>query len=334
MIDAAQLLPSLSLIIVNYNTREFLRQCLASIQIHESQADVIVVDNASRDGSVAMVRQEFPRVTVLEMGWNAGFAAANNAGLEQAVGDFVVLLNSDTVLEDASLSRCAQWMRENPKLGACSPRLIGVDDRPQQCRYSFPSLREMIRVALWMPPSDCPNTVGWLAGTALVLKRQALDEIGGGLDDGFWMYWEDADLSARLLKAGWSLEPFEAGHVRHYGGASGGGLDATRRADLHAWYVYGRHRWFAKHRSIATRFGLVVFDVIDTARQALRGLVRPSRRGDLVHARVSARVLWDRLFGGKPVIPGGKMALCQEPIGVVENKAAMRKKAALKRASL
>jgi GT2 family glycosyltransferase len=308
---------SLSLIIVNYNTREFLRQCLASIQIHEPRTDVIVVDNASRDGSVAMVRAEFPHTTVVEMGCNAGFAAANNAGLEQAVGDFVVLLNSDTVLEDTSLSRCAQWMRENPKIGASSPRLIGVDDRPQQCLYAFPSLREMIRVALWMPPKNSTISLGWLAGTALVLNRQALNAIGGGLDDGFWMYWEDADLSARLLKAGWSLELFEAGHVRHYGGASGGGLDATRRADLHSWFVYGRHRWFAKHRSVATRSALIVFDLIDAVRQALRGLVKPSRRGDLIHARVTVRVLWDRLFGTKPAIPGA-----------VKIEAQMRKKTA------
>jgi GT2 family glycosyltransferase len=306
MSDSPAEVTTLSLIIVNYNTKDLLRQCLASIAVKEPRAQVIVVDNASRDGSLAMVQTEFPSVTTLDMGWNAGFAAANNAGLEKANGEFLVLLNSDTVLEDDSLSKCAQWMKLHPEIGASSPRLIGVDDQPQECLYAYPSLRDMVRKALWLPQRSLDGSVGWLAGTALMLNRAALIQIGGKLDDGFWMYWEDADLSARLLKAGWKVEPFEGGHVRHYGGASGGGSDATRRADLHAWYVYGMHRWFSKHRSFIDRCGLVVFDLMNSIRQTLRGLRRSSCRGEMIHARVTVRVLLGRLIGRTPPIPGKK----------------------------
>lgn len=294
----------LDLIIVSYNTRDLLRDCLASISRLEPKAHVVVVDNGSRDGSVEMVRGEFPQVVCHEMGWNAGFAAANNAGLERCHGDFVVLLNSDTVLEDDSLSRCVSWMREHPEVGATSPRLIGADNLPQQCRYAFPKVSEMFREALWLKPHAEDPVTGWLAGTALMLRREALDAIGGRLDDTFWMYWEDADLSARLTRAGWLVQPFEGGHIRHYGGASGGGNDATRRADLHSWYLFGKYRWFAKHGRRGASLGVYLLDSIDVVRKTVRGTIRPGREGERIHARVMMKALWNQLLHRRPPIPG------------------------------
>ena len=297
---------TLDLIVVSYNTRELLRQCLDSVGRHAPEARAIVVDNASRDGSPEMVRDEFPAVELVSTGWNAGFAAANNAGLERSRAEFVVLLNSDTVLSDDSLQRCARWMRARPEVGASSPRLIGADDRPQQCLYPLPRFSAIVREALRLPASPPrPNDEGWLAGTALVLRRAALESIGGRLDAAYWMYWEDCDLSARLRAAGWRLEPFEGGSIRHYGGASGGGADESRRADLHAWYVFGRHRWFAAHRPGAEAAGLWLLDMLDVARMGLRGAVHPNRRVAWAQAGVTARVLWDRLFGRRPAYPGG-----------------------------
>ncbi len=297
--------PRLSLIIVNYNTRDLLCQCLASIAQHEPGAEVIVIDNASRDGSAAAVREGFPTVTCLDMGWNAGFAAANNAGLARARGDYLVLLNSDTVLEDDSLSRCVAWMDAHPDVGATSPKLMGTDDRPQLCLYPMPSVGVLVRQALRRPVLEGPVTEGWLAGTALMLRREALAAIGGGLDDGFWMYWEDADLSARLRKAGWRLEPFPGGQIRHHGGASGGGDDAARRADLHAWYLFGKYRWFAKHGGFGARAAVLMLDTLDVARKAVRGTIYPKRRAERTHAGVMLRAIGNHLRGVAPPIPGG-----------------------------
>ena len=297
--------PNLSIIIVNYNTRVLLQQCLASVCTHEPGAEVIVADNASHDGSSAMIRREFPQVELVEMGWNAGFAAANNAGLSRATGDFLILLNSDTLLPDQSLSRCAAWMNERPEVGASSPRLIGQDDQPQQCIYAFPRFRDIALQAFRLAPtrrtSDEP---GWLAGTALVIRRAALASVGGRLDENYWMYWEDCDFSARLLKSGWRLETFEGGWVRHLGGASGGGADSSRRADLHAWYMYGMHRWFTTHRPRVESTGLWLLDGVDVLRKTIRGTLRPGRSIEKSQARALASVLIGRLRGRRPQLPG------------------------------
>lgn len=297
----------LTLVIVNYNTRDFLQHCLKSIRTHAPDAQVIVVDNDSRDDSPGMVRREFPVVELIEMGRNAGFAAANNVGIAHARGDYIVLFNSDAALVDRALDRCVQWLDERPWIGAASPRLVGVDDQPQSCFYPFPRLSSMLREAFRLPPRSSHGDTedeGWLAGTALVIRRLALESIGGGLDESFWMYWEDCDLSARLLAAGWRLAAFDGGWIRHHGGASGGGLDSNRRADLHAWYVYGKHHWFRKHRPRYEASVLWVLDALDVARKAIRGTIRSRRRGERVHAGVTGRVLRDRLRGVPPRVPG------------------------------
>jgi GT2 family glycosyltransferase len=300
----------LSIVIVSYNTRELLRQCLDSLQRHAPAAQVIVVDNASRDGSAQMVRAEFPHIEVLASPDNRGFAAANNAGLRLATSDPVVLLNSDTVVEDDSLGRCADWMREHPRVGALSPRLIGADGKPQQCLYSFPSLRELLRIAFWLqdPPQEKDVTDGWLAGTALFLRREALAQIGGQLDAGYFMYWEDVDLSARLRQAGWGRVVFPEAHVRHYGGASSGSPNSDFRAELLAWYAYGRHRYFARYRPPLEAAGLWLLDALEVPRNLLRGW----RRGRFDSARTEAgvvlKVLMWRLAGKAPPRPAAVQA--------------------------
>src|SRR5258708_27586179 len=127
----AQPTAMLSVVIVSFNTRDLLRQCLSSLRRHEPGAQVIVVDNASRDGSPVMVRDEFPEAALVRSPTNDGFAAANNLGLRLATGDPVVLLNSDTLLHDPALSRCASWLDDHPRTGAVSPRLVGSDGKPQ-----------------------------------------------------------------------------------------------------------------------------------------------------------------------------------------------------------
>lgn len=308
--------PELSLVIVSYNTRDLLRQCLASIGEHCPSAEVIVVDNASRDGSAAMVAEEFPGARLIASPSNDGFAAANNLGLARASGEFVVLLNSDTVLEDDSLSRCAAWMRAEPRLGAASPLLVGVDGRPQECFHRMPSLAGMLRRALRRPtpPLDGDrDPAGWLAGTALMVRREALEAAGGRLDDAYFMYWEDADLSARLREAGWDLARFSGGHVLHYGGASGGGDDANRRGDLYAWSCYGKYRWFARHRGAGEALGLWLFDWVEVARKLARGLARPARRHELGQARILAGVLARRALGLAPPRPGAAGTAARRP---------------------
>ncbi len=305
--DRNGLRPKISVVIVNYNTRDLLADCLESLGRFESHAQVIVVDNASRDGSEAMVRERFPQTIVIQSGRNAGFAGANNLGIAQSTGDFIVLLNSDTRLEEPAISTTVAWLERHPDIGATSPKLLGADDLPQSCVYPWPRLRDLWREAFRLPAQKPASTSdGWIAGTCLVVRRSALEEVGGGLDESYWMYWEDADLSYQLRRQGWSVIPFDGATIRHYGGASGGGDDSSRRPDLHAWYLYGKHRWFRKNGVPLAAMGVWLLDALDVPRKWVRSIVRPNRTAELAHAKVQARALANALIGRKPPVPGSK----------------------------
>lgn len=301
---------SLSIVIVNYRTPALLRACLASIERHCPSSQTIVVDNGSGDSSAELVRREFPRVELVELAENRGFAGGNNAGLARCRGEFILLFNSDAELEDDSLSRCVNYLKHHPRMGAVSPRLIGGDGRPQQCLYRFPSARDRLRQALRQPSPSLNGSEAeeaseafWLAGTALLIRRQALKEIGGFLDDGYFMYWEDADVSARLRRAGWGLAQVDDAWVRHHGGASGGGDDQRRRPDLQAWFDYGRHRFFAKNRSASESAAIWLLDAVEALRKLLRAGVRPDRRYEAAQAWILAKVLLRTLAKSAPPRP-------------------------------
>ncbi len=291
------------MVVVNFNTVDLLRQCLNSLATFEPRAQVIVVDNASRDGSEIMVSQHFPEVQIIQSGQNAGFAAANNLGIDRSTGEYVILLNSDTRLESEALTATADWMDANPSVGATSPRLIGADDILQTCQYPWPNARDLWRKALKLKISPMKITTGWLAGTCLVLRRVTLEQIGGHLDDQYWMYWEDADLSRQIANKGWLLKPFEGATVRHFGGASGGGADATRRADLHAWYLYGKYHWFRKNKGLAGLLSVWILDLLDLPRKWMRSLRHPERTAERAHAKVQAAALWRFIKGVRPNVP-------------------------------
>lgn len=296
----------LSIVIVSFNTCKLLDDCLASIEKHCYDYEVIVVDNDSRDESVQMVRSKYPDVNLICPNANLGFAGANNRAIEESQGEYIILLNSDTILEDDSLNRCVEYMNQNPKTGAVSPKLLGVDGVYQRAFHAFPSVTKRIRQAFArnreIKVAD-PVDEGWLAGTALMLRRTALEDIGGKLDSNYWMYWEDADTSAHLIRKGWKVEVCADACIRHYGGASGGGPDAQRRSDLYAHYAWGEQKWFFKNRPIWESGTVWFLDFVDLFRRTLRGTLRSGRRGELNHAKVLAKVLFWRIFAMKPPVP-------------------------------
>ena len=309
--------PTISFIIVSFNTRELLRQCLQSVGEYCPGAQVIVVDNASRDQSASMVRAEFPGVVLIESDTNLGFAGANNLGLKQAHGAFQVLLNSDKVLEDDTLTRCARWMHAEPKLGAVTPLLLGVDEKYQGCQFRFPSVGEEVgRMLRWsLPPlTDPRDPEGWLPGTALMIRREALASVGGGLDDSFFMYGEDADFSMRLRKAGWDRAVFTEGSIRHYGGASGGGGDFQRRPDLEAWTLYARYRWARKHQGLLGFATIWTIDALDTLRMVVRGVLHGNLKSQARYAAIKWAGLTRALTGSQPPKPVPKPAITA-PVG-------------------
>jgi len=284
----------LSIIVISYNTRELLRRCLQSLQKHNPDAEIIVVDNASHDRSVEMTRAEFPTVKLIQMEENIGFARANNIGLPYANGEFVLLLNSDTYLVDDTLNRCMEWMCSQPEVAAASPRLIGFDGVPQAAAHPFPSFHNKLRQTFWMPSRRVDENLhdgnSWLIGAALMLRKEALKQLDGFLDTEYFMYWEDTDLCSRLILAGWKLGIYKDGHVRHLGGASSNGEKGGQRPELYACFQRGKYRWFGRYRPRWEIVGIWGLDAIDVVRKYLRGIFY-GRWQECVQSSTLAKVL-------------------------------------------
>lgn len=225
----------LSILIVNWNTRDLLTLCLGAIPlaVGEWSHEVVVVDNGSTDGSPEMVRADFPWVRLIENGENAGFVRATNQAIAESRGDHLLLLNSDALAPPGSLARMVSFMRDHPDAGAVAPKLLNPDGSFQASYARFPTLLSEglsafgLNRRLWGPhhpsppprPDEKPHPVDWAPGACLLLRRSALEAVGP-LDEGFWMYSEDTDLCYRIHRAGWKVYYLPDVEVVHFGGAS------------------------------------------------------------------------------------------------------------------
>jgi GT2 family glycosyltransferase len=232
------MLDSLSICILNWNTREYLRACLQSIRDTrgELEPEVIVVDNASGDGSAEMVREEFPEVALTANTENLKYAQGNNQALRQATGTFKLLLNPDVVLQPGALAQLLGAMERHPRAGAVAPRLVHPDGSPQSSCRSFPDPAAVLYEALglsklfprsrrlaayrmgWWDHND-ERTVDQPMASALMLRSAALEEIGL-FDEAFPMFFNDVDLCRRLWDAGWEVWFTPAAQIIHHVGAS------------------------------------------------------------------------------------------------------------------
>lgn len=250
---------SIDVVIVNFNTRALLLACLASLfDVPEPRlARVFVVDNGSSDGSPAAVREEWPAVEVIEMGRNAGFAAANNAALRQATAPLVLLLNSDTVVAPGALDVLASRL-ETTGAVAAGPRLVDASGRPElsygwmlspatevrqwwrqrQARRDTPGARA--RVSAWLAAE---REVDWVTGACLLARRDAA-LAAGLLDERYFMYEEDVDFCAALRAAGGRVLFTPAAEIVHHRGGSAGGPGAASRAH----YDRSHLAFYEKHR--------------------------------------------------------------------------------------
>jgi GT2 family glycosyltransferase len=229
---------SISVIIVSWNTQGYLRQCLQSVYatslscVHE----VIVVDNASVDGSPEMVQSEFPDVMLIRAPSNLGFARANNLAMMRATGAFFALINSDALVHPNCLQTLVRYIEHAPDVGMVAPKVLGGDGYLQEtCRY-LPTIWNTTCRALaldrlfgkrWMfagyevPTSSYGERmeVDVLSGCFCVARRQAVEAIGG-MDEQFFFYGEDIDWGKRFRHAGWKLVFLPEATATHYGGAS------------------------------------------------------------------------------------------------------------------
>lgn len=200
----------LSIIIVNYNNANFLGDCLDSIFncTHKASFEVILVDNNSSDNSVAFVKDKFPQVKTIQNTENLGFCRGNNKGLKVYQGRYALLLNTDTIVKEAAFDRCLEFMDQNPKAGACGPKLLNPDGTPQHQGGLF-SRR------FWL--SKKPVKVDYVIGACLMVRREVIDKVGG-LDENFFFSNDDLDWCRRIRKAGWEIYFLPQAEVVHYGG--------------------------------------------------------------------------------------------------------------------
>jgi len=230
--------PRLSVIIVNWNTRELLHDCLTSLGAGDPEVprEIIVVDNDSRDGSPEMVARAFPAVRLLVNADNVGFARANNQAIRESRGRYILLLNSDTVVPDPGNFR--EWLAfldSHPEIGASGCRLVTADGRRWVGDAGFrPSLKTIFCYAFFLSrffPRRCPGVflneknlaaplaVDWISGAALMIRRDVLAQVGL-LDESLFMYAEDVEWGCRLRKFGYAVCYLPQFVIVHLVGAS------------------------------------------------------------------------------------------------------------------
>lgn len=246
-------LVKLSVIIVNYNVKYFLEQCLLTVQkaLIGIESEIFVVDNHSVDGSVDMIRNSFPEVKLIANEDNVGFAVANNQAIELTQGEYVLLLNPDTVVREDSFSSCIEFMDSHSEAGALGVKMIDGKGNflpeskrglptPEVALYKmlglnklFPRSKRFGKYHLGFLGEDDINEVDVLAGAYMFIRKKVLDEIGL-LDETFFMYGEDVDLSYRITEAGYKNYYFPSTSIIHYKGES------TKKMSVNYVFIFYR----------------------------------------------------------------------------------------------
>lgn len=268
----------LAIVIVSFNTRDLLRDCLKSIynQTGIGAADsghlpvqVVVVDNASADGSATMVRAEFPQVAVLETPANIGYGPANNLGLRHVLASaeaprYILLLNPDTVLPPDGLTRLSCFLDEHPDAGVVGPKLVRADGSLDlACRRSFPSpavsFYRLVGLSRLFPRSprfgrynltyldpDQPTEMDSGVGACMLIRWEALEQ-AGLFDEAFFMYGEDLDLCYRLKQCGWRVHYYPAVQVLHYKGQASKQLADKATYEFYRAMLLFHHKHYAQN---------------------------------------------------------------------------------------
>lgn len=227
-----------SIIIVNWNTRDILRDCLQSVfeQTKDISFEVIVIDNASSDDSVQMIKSEFPRVVLIENKENRGFATANNQGIQIAKGRYVLLLNSDTVVLDGAIQKTLTFADHHPDTAVVGCKVLNPDRSLQPTCFMYPSLLNLVLSSTylyklfprsrrfgrermtWWDRNDI-REVEVITGCFMLVRKEAIVQIGM-MDESFFMYAEETDWCYRFKKAGWKLLFTPDAQIMHLGGQS------------------------------------------------------------------------------------------------------------------
>ena len=273
--------PDLSIIIVNWNVRDLLRDCLRSIDAGRGglALEVIVVDSASSDGSADMVASEFPWARLIACAENVGFPRGNNIGLAEARGRYLLLLNPDTVILGDALPLMLAYLEEHVDVGALGPQLLNPDGSIQSSRRRFPTLATGFFESTWLEglapgllhryyaldlPDDAMADVDWLTGACIMTPRAVYEQIGG-LDEGYYMYSEELDWCRRIKASGCRVVYYPVAQVLHHVGKSSEQAVTAR----HINFQRAKLRYFRKYHGRMVAAVLRLFLLANYAWQLL-----------------------------------------------------------------
>lgn len=264
-LEAPKTTVKLSIVILCWNDSKVIRDCLASIyeRTRKTEFEVIVSDNGSTDGSIEMIRREFPGVRVIENGKNLRFAKGNNVGIEASCGEYVLILNPDTIMHEGTLDKVVAFAESHPEGGAFGCKVVFADGSFQRCMRPLPTPRSewvsalglggLGRFAAWFNAGEYEawkgqdeRSVGWLAGCFILVRGDLLKRLGG-FDPQFFYYFEDTDLCCRIWKAGYKILYTPDATVTHLLGQStnkrfkplGFALDAQVTRYLYFYKYFG-----------------------------------------------------------------------------------------------
>jgi len=293
--------PDISVIIVSWNAKHYLVECLGSLSSSGpgESIEVIVVDNASTDGSPEAVEKDFPEVKIIKNETNRGFAAANNIGIEQSRGRYVCLINSDIKVLGNCLERLCDYMDSNSSIGMVGPKILNPDMTLQCSCRSFPGLWNNFCTATGLSrifrdarlfsgehmlffKHDVVRRVNVLVGCFLVVRREALNQVGL-LDGRFFIYSEDIDWCRRFWNAGWEVAFFPGSQAIHYRGGSSSNAPVKfaieqDRAVLQYWKKY--HQIPSQ---VAILFIMALKHVLRIGAGVLFLLIRSSKKTNTLH---------------------------------------------------
>ena len=299
---------NISVVIVSWNTKKFLIECLESLvsQEESNSMEIIVVDNASSDGSPEAVSDQFPIAKLIKNKSNLGFARANNIGIEHSTGDYICLINSDIKVLSKCTKQLYDYMNNNPSIGIIGPKIVNSNLFLQcSCRH-FPSLWNNFCSAFGLnrifPNSkicsgeqmiyfkhDRIERVDVIAGCFMMVRRKALEQVGY-LDEQFFIYSEDIDWCKRFRDAGWEAIFFPDARAIHYGGASSSNAPIRFSVEQEKALL----QYWAKHHSKPAQLTIFIIIILKHLVRLLSGsllyLIKPSDRRSLT-AKIEQHII-------------------------------------------
>ncbi|MCC7451468.1 MAG: glycosyltransferase family 2 protein [Anaerolineae bacterium] len=309
-------MPDLSIVIVSWNVRDYLAACLDSIQANTGDLviETIVVDSASKDDTVDLIRARYPWVTLLPQVKNVGFTSGNNIGLHAAMGRCILLLNPDTEIIGNALPRMVQYLDDHPDVGIVGPHTQNSDGTTQSTRRRFPTLLTAIFESTWLQGiaprrvlddyyvrdvlDSAIADVDWVQGSALMIRHKVYRQIGG-LDEQYIMFSEEMDWCKRARKAGWRVVYMGEAHIIHHGGKSTEQASALK----HIYFQQSKLRYFRKFHGPLAETGLRLFLIVSYTEQLftewIKGVIGHKRDLRRERVRIYQQVL-HALMGDHP----------------------------------